>query len=283
MDNSKNQKHPCFSASAAQHYARIHLPVAMHCNINCNYCNRRYDCLNESRPGVTSAIISPAEALRRYQYHKQRLSNLSVVGIAGPGDALADWEETSQTIRLIRKYDPEVILCLSTNGLKLPSMADDIVKLGVSHVTVTVNALNPETGAKIYRYVNYQGKRYTGNSGADLLLYNQLEGIRLLVSSGIMVKVNTVMIPGINDHEIRAVVQKMSELGVYITNIMPFIPVRGSVFEKLSPTDRHKLDTIRSTCQTEMLQLLHCRQCRADAVGMLTEPKCNIQTDSKAV
>ncbi len=278
-----NQNHPCFSQAAAHQYARIHLPVAKHCNISCNYCNRKYDCLNESRPGVTSEIISPIEGLRRYQYYKQQLSNLSVVGIAGPGDVLADWEESSQTIRLIRDYDPEVLLCLSTNGLKLPKLAANIVKLGVSHVTVTVNTLNPETGAKIYRFVNYEGKRYTGIKGAGLLLANQLEGIRALTQQGMVVKVNTVMIPGMNDNDIPNVVRKMKQLGVFMTNIMPLIPVKGSVFENLPATDKHALNTMRQSCQSELQQMFHCQQCRADAAGLLKDHKCIVTIDQQAV
>jgi len=278
-----NQNHPCFSQEAAHKHARIHLPVAKHCNISCNYCNRKYDCLNESRPGVTSNIISPMEGLHRYQYYKQQLNNLSVVGIAGPGDALADWEESSQTIRLIREYDPNVMLCLSTNGLKLPKLAADIIELGVSHVTVTVNTLNPETGARIYRYVNYQGQRYTGIEGASLLLENQLQGIRRLTQQGMMVKINTVMIPGINDHEIPDVVRKMKELDVFVTNIMPLIPVKGSLFENLPATNTNDLTMMRRNCQTEMRQMFHCQQCRADAVGLLKDHKCAINIGQQAV
>lgn len=278
-----NQKHPCFSPAAAHKHARIHLPIAMHCNISCNYCNRKYDCLNESRPGVTSEIISPLEGLRRFQYYKKQLNNLSVVGIAGPGDALADWEESSETIRLIREYDPSVLLCLSTNGLKLPNLAASIVELGVSHVTVTVNTLNPETGARIYRYVNYRGQRYTGLAGASLLLQNQLAGIRSLTRQGIIVKINTVMIPGINDHEIPDVVRKMKELDVFVTNIMPLIPVKGSIFANYPATNTHELMMMRQSCQIEMRQMFHCQQCRADAVGLLKEHKCAVNIDQQAV
>ena len=32
-------------------------------NIQCNYCKRGYDCVNESRPGVTSEVLSPEQAL----------------------------------------------------------------------------------------------------------------------------------------------------------------------------------------------------------------------------
>lgn len=51
--------HPCFQESCHGKYGRIHLPVAPACNIQCAYCDRRYDCANESRPGVTSEVISP--------------------------------------------------------------------------------------------------------------------------------------------------------------------------------------------------------------------------------
>jgi len=277
-----NQNHPCFSQEASHKHARIHLPVAMHCNISCNYCNRKYDCMNESRPGVTSEIISPMEGLHRYKYYKKQLNNLSVVGIAGPGDALADWEESSQTIRLIREYDPDVLLCMSTNGLKLPKLSASIVDLGVSHITVTVNTLNPETGAKIYRYVNFEGKRYKDTDGASLLLENQLAGIRALTQQGMMVKVNTVMIPGVNDHEILDIVSKMKELNVFVTNIMPLIPVQGSAFEDLPATNTHDLTMMRKACQTEMRQMFHCQQCRADAVGLLKDHRCATKIDQQA-
>jgi nitrogen fixation protein NifB len=278
-----NQNHPCFSQDAAHKHARIHLPVAMHCNISCNYCNRKYDCMNESRPGVTSEVINPVEALHRYQYYKRHLNNLSVVGIAGPGDALVDWEHSSQTIRLIREYDPQVLVCLSTNGLKLPKLAASIVELGVSHVTVTVNTLNPVTGAIIYRYVNYEGQRYSGAQGASLLLENQLAGISSLTRQGLMVKVNTVMIPGINNHEIPDIVRKMKELNVFITNIMPLIPVQGSAFADLPAPDAHDLTIMRRVCQTEMRQMLHCQQCRADAVGLLHDHTCPVKIGQQAV
>jgi len=278
-----NQKHPCFSAEAAHSNARIHLPVAMHCNISCNYCNRRYDCLHESRPGVTSGMISPQEGLRRFQHYKKQLDNLSVVGIAGPGDALANWRESRETMRLIREYDSHVLFCLSTNGLKLPELASEIVELGVTHVTVTVNTINPETGARIYRYVNYKGKRYEGTEAAGLLLNNQLAGIDYLTEHNIMVKINTVMIPGINENEINDVVCKMKDLGVFITNIMPLIPVKGSIFEDLPATSPHDLALMRRNCQTTMRQMFHCQQCRADAVGLIKEHRCGLTGGKQAI
>jgi nitrogen fixation protein NifB len=45
-------KHPCYSEEAHHHYEPMHVAVAPACNIQCNYCNRKYDCTNESSPGT---------------------------------------------------------------------------------------------------------------------------------------------------------------------------------------------------------------------------------------
>ncbi|MGZ3317403.1 MAG: nitrogen fixation protein NifB, partial [Isosphaeraceae bacterium] len=104
-------KHPCFDSKARHEFARVHLPVAPKCNIQCNYCDRQYDCCNESRPGVTSTVLSPKQALEYYKQVRQRVPDLAVVGIAGPGDPFANASETMETLTLIRQEDPDVLLC----------------------------------------------------------------------------------------------------------------------------------------------------------------------------
>ena len=264
----KTSKHPCYSKDAHNH-ARMHLPVAPKCNISCNYCVRKYDCPNESRPGVASEILTPEKALEKFMAVKHRMPNLSVVGIAGPGDALADWEKTKKTLTLIRKADPNITFCLSTNGLMLPFYANEIIKLGVSHVTVTINAIDTAIGAKIYKHIDYLGTTYTGETAAAILLANQLAGLKLLSSKGVVCKVNTVLLTGINDTHVEEVVKKVKELGCFVSNIMPLIPVKGSVFENLPLVSNKELQKIRKKCGEHLNQMYHCRQCRADAVGTL--------------
>lgn len=270
---AKTQKHPCFSFEAHHKYARMHLPVAPRCNLSCNYCNRKFDCLHESRPGVTSEVLTPGAALKKFNLVRSKIENLSVVGIAGPGDALANWEETRRTIELIQESDPEAVFCLSTNGLLLPEYAREIIGLGIKHVTVTLNCLDPDIGAQIYRYVDYRGKRHRGDEGAKILLENQLSGIKTLAGSGVVVKVNIVMITGINDRQIPDIVKKAGELGAYITNIMPLIPAGGSVFENLPQTCMKEVTRMRKACQSDLRQMFHCRQCRADAIGLLGDDR----------
>ena len=68
-----------------QNYARMHVAVAPACNIQCNYCNRKYDCANESRPGVVSELLSPEEAAQKVLVVAGKIPQMTVLGIAGPG------------------------------------------------------------------------------------------------------------------------------------------------------------------------------------------------------
>ncbi len=260
--------HPCFHCGASGN-ARIHLPVAPACNIQCNYCMRDFDCPNESRPGVTTAVLSPEEAARKYRAVKAAMPNLTVVGIAGPGEALANFDQLAETLRRIRAFDPEVTFCLSTNGLMLPLYAQQLLDLGVTHVTVTLNAVDPEIGARIYHHVNYMGQTFTGVAAAAVLLANQLAGIRFLVEHGAVCKVNTVAVQGVNDAHVPEIAKRLAGLGVSIHNVMPMIPVRGAAFEKLPQISHGELQQLQKECARYVPQMYHCRQCRADAIGTL--------------
>ena len=215
---AKINNHPCYSEGAHQHYARIHVAVAPACNIQCNYCNRKYDCSNESRPGVTSGKLSPEEAVKKILYVGGEIQQLSVVGIAGPGDALANPEKTFKTFKMLYEKAPDLKMCLSTNGLMLPDYIDQIVKYNVDHVTVTINSVDEtgEVGSRIYPWIHWNHKKVFGKEAAKILLQRQLEGIKMLTDRGILVKANSVLIPGVNDQELPNVAKKLKELGVFL-------------------------------------------------------------------
>lgn len=260
--------HPCYNCIAHK-YARMHIPVAPKCNVSCNFCSRKYDCVNESRPGVTSQILTPEEARDKFNIVKEKVKNLTVVGIAGPGDPLANFEEVKKSVELIKEESPDITFCLSTNGLMLPFYADEIVKLGISHVTITINAVDPKIGGRVYKFINYLGKNFSGEEAGNIILNNQLSGLRYISQKGIISKVNIVMIKGINDTHVPEIVKKVKECGAYMTNIIPLIPIPGTVFENLPATDEKELNNMRKKCQLDLKQMFHCKQCRADAIGTL--------------
>ncbi len=264
----KNETHPCFNPNAHD-YARMHLAVAPKCNIQCNYCYRKYDCTNESRPGVTSDVLNPQQALMKYKAMKKEYPTLSVVGIAGPGDALANWEATHETLSKIKAFDPEVTFCLSTNGLKLTKYADELIALGVSHITVTINTVYEDVAARIYRHVRYEGKKYFGTEAGKLLLQKQWEAVDYLKDKDVIVKVNIVYMKGVNDDHIRDIVTKARDLGVSVTNIMGHIPVEKTPFEILEKPTKEEVLKARLMNNDILPQMMHCNQCRADAVGKL--------------
>ena len=190
-------KHPCFNPEAHTKYARMHVPIAPRCNIQCNYCNRDFDCPNESRPGVTSDVLSPEEAIAKIEIVKKDMPELSVIGIAGPGDPLAN-DETFRFLELLKASYPGLVACISTNGLLLPEQADRLYDLGVRFVTVTMNAVDASVGSKIYDHIIIDGMRATGDEASKILIQHQLDGIEKCSKMGMAVKVNIVMIPGIN-------------------------------------------------------------------------------------
>ncbi len=280
------EKHPCYSEEAHHHYARMHVAVAPACNIQCNYCNRKYDCANESRPGVVSELLTPEEAAHKVLVIAGKIPQMTVLGIAGPGDPLANPEKTFRTFELIADKAPDIKLCLSTNGLMLPDHVDKIKALNVDHVTITINMVDPEIGTKIYPWVHYRRRRYKGVEAAQILHERQMEGLQALREADILCKVNSVMIPGINDEHLVEVDQVIRQQGAFLHNIMPLIsaPEHGTYFglngqRGPNPTELKKLQD--ECADSNMKMMRHCRQCRADAVGLLGEDRSQEFTKDK--
>ena len=264
----KIQEHPCFSEKACHTFGRCHVPVAPKCNIQCNYCIRDFDCVNESRPGVTTRVLNPDEAMELVKEALDKYEYIKVIGIAGPGEPLAN-EETFETLRRLDEQYPNVIKCLSTNGLLLPDKIDLLQKYDVGNITVTLNAIDPEIGAKIYQFVNYEGKYYTGVEGAKILLSHQLKGIEEAVKRHMIVKINTVYIPGINDKQIPEIAKKVGEMGVYTFNVIPLIAQYK--FADITPPTMEMKRKMQDECAKYIKQMRHCQRCRADAIGKLGE------------
>jgi len=261
--------HPCFNEEAKHTNARVHLPVAPKCNIQCNYCNRKYDCVNESRPGVTSSVLAPFQAVDYLRALDSKIENLAVIGIAGPGDPFANPEETLETMRRVSKEFPDKIFCLSTNGLDLEPYIDEIAEMNVTHVTLTINAIDPSITAQIYKWVRFNKKVYRGEEGAAILLERQLACIPKLKAAGITVKINSILIPGINEDHITDVAKKCSELGADVINIIPLIPTAETPFETVEKPDTKMIFKTRTLASEHLKIMSHCARCRADAAGLL--------------
>ena len=129
----------------------------------------------------------------------------------------------------MREKFPHLLLCLASNGLNVLPYVQELKRLNLSHMSITINAVDPEIGAKIYSWIRDGKVIYRGRQAAEILLDRQLATVKALKEAGIIVKVNTVTIPGINDHHVIEVSKKMAELGVDIQNCMVIFPNEGTL------------------------------------------------------
>lgn len=256
--------HPCFSTGAKSNKGRVHLPVSPGCNINCGYCKRTLSD-DGNRPGVASKIISPQQALEAVRKAVELCPDITVAGVAGPGDALAT-PYALETFKLIKAEFPDMIKCMSTNGLLLPDYADKIIETGIDSLTVTVNAVDKKILSEICESITYHGKRYVDTEAAEILIRNQLEGIEKVAAAGVTVKVNTVLIPEINAAHIAKTAKTVSEAGAKIYNIIPLIPQHNLSW--CSKPGCALIKEARAEAERYIKVFRHCQKCRADAAGI---------------
>lgn len=257
--------HPCLGGEAHFKYGRIHLPVSPACNIQCKFCKRGFN-KSEIRPGVSSLLLSPEEAVKTVRKALTLCHEIKVVGIAGPGDTLAT-DHALETFKLVKKEFPDLINCLSTNGLRLAEKAEKIVEAGVQTITVTVNAVDPKIQKNICSFViDENGNKLEGEEGAEKLINAQLKGIKKISELGVIVKINSVLLPGINDKHIKEIARVTKELGASILNIIPLIP--QNELSHLEAPSCELLDKCRGQAGEYLDVFRHCKHCRADACGV---------------
>jgi nitrogen fixation protein NifB len=217
--------------------------------------------------------MTPEEAMSHLTTQLAITPNIAVVGIAGPGDPFANPDETLRTFRLVREKYPNIMLCVSTNGLNIFPYIDEIAALRVSHVTITVNAVDPAVGAQSYAWIEIGNEQRRGPEAAKLLWSNQQRAIRKLAARGILVKVNTVYVPGVNSSHIEEISQTVAQLGASVQNVIPLLPTANTAFADIPDPTQEEMKRVREVARKYLPQMEHCSRCRADAVGLLGQRK----------
>ena len=257
--------HPCFDEQAHERVGRVHLPVAPRCNIRCAFCERKICAhLTMQHPGWARRVLAPAEAVALVQrLVLQHPQESFVVGVAGPGEPLAN-DETFAALSQVHQEYPALVKCVSTNGLLLEEKLPQLLAAGVTALTVTINAPDGAVGERIYTWVRHQGKLYRGREGAELLIASQFRGVRAALAAGLTLKVNSVLVPGLNDQHMIRLARRLRDVGVRLMNIMPLIPA-GHMSTCRAPTCE-ELRQARADCEKMVPQFRRCQHCRADVV-----------------
>lgn len=257
--------HPCFDGHQYSYtVGRLHVPLVPVCNIKCSYCNREISCVHENRPGISAKVLSVEEALTLISNMKN--TNLKIIGISGPGDPLADPEKLFLFIRRLREiYDDYYEICISTNGLVLYEYIDLIQELNVNYITLTINTINYDILSQLVDWINDKGVIYQGKEAAERLLDGQMRSLEAVANAGIRCKVNTVIVPDLNQYEITDLLKSIKAKGAEKGNLIPLIPVKGTRFEQTSTIAVQEYEHILRGASTIIDQVTGCRKCRADA------------------
>ena len=258
------ERHPCITGEAHTRFGRIHLPVSPSCNIQCRYCKRGFNKW-EASPGVADRLLTPEKAAAVVARAIRVCPEITVVGVAGPGEPLAG-PEALRALRLVHGRFPDLIMCLSTNGLNLPQFAEEVRDAGVRSLTVTVNAVDPAIQKDLCSHIRVDDLFITGEEGARRLIGAQLAGIRKVTDLGVFVKINTVLVPGINNGHIGEVARAAAASGASMMNVIPLLP--RFEFSSLRPPSSEEVEEARREAEEILPQFTNCRRCRADACGI---------------
>lgn len=212
-----SESHPCFAIGARKTVGRLHLPVAPRANARTRFIG----------DGKSEPAITPEEALRWLNHVVTQDKPISLVGITGPGDPLAVPGPSLRTLRLVRQRHPGISLCLTTLGINGAEYADELAELGLSHVTLLVDAVSPEMAEKIYAWIRPSTKTVPLAEAAKLLVDEQAKAVVALKKAGLVVKINTMVYPGCNAGHVEEIAAAMSTLGADIMAVVPFIPAAG--------------------------------------------------------
>lgn len=156
-------------------YMRV--SVTDKCNLRCRYCMPE---------GVDILPMSDILTLEEITMVCRQAALLGIDRIKITGGEPLVRRGVVNLVSMLRQLDGIHQITMTSNGVLLSRYLTDLVKAGLDGVNISLDTLNQDMYQKI--------------TGQDHLK-QVLKGIDEAVSSGIRVKINTVLMKGINDHE----------------------------------------------------------------------------------
>lgn len=258
--------HPCFSNNRENLWTRIHLPVAARCNVKCIFCDHNVGAAcHTSKPGYSSQLMTPSEAIARVIAEHTLEPRLRIVAVSGPGEPLAN-DETFVTLKGVHDNIAGIEFCLSTNGTLLVDTLDKICDLNISTISVSMSAQSYDIAAQLYEWAVLDGRILKGKEMGREIISRQLSGIQAAAEAGIFVKVNTILIPELNNGDLGLLSQRIYDAGAQLQNIVPIVSC-GNAINLRAPL-AEELAKARRTASQYIDQFMHCKQCRSDVIGI---------------
>lgn len=219
-----------------------------------------------------SPAMLPHEALEHLRTVMETGAVVDTVGIAGPGDPFAVPDRTLETLHLVRAAYPHITLCVTTNGLGVASHAAALAGLGVSHVTLLMDAVDPELVDTLYAWIRPGTRTLRPGEGASLLVDEQAVALAALVRAGIEVTVCVTVYPGINDSHVGDIAAAAKALGASGIYVVPFVPAEDAT-GPVPAADAATMDAARNAAAA-CLPVLDASARDGLPVARRTDPGC---------
>lgn len=192
--------------SHGRYITDLRLSVTDRCNFRCVYC----------RTG-NGAVSLGELSIAQYAHLLRIFVSLGIEKIRFTGgepllrQGLPDLIRQTVAMRSVYAPDQPLDLALTTNGHLLAGMAKELKEAGLTRVTVSMDAVDPETFSRITRVPNsFQRVR---------------DGIRAAQDCGLgPIKVNAVLLRGFNEDQVEAFAEFSRTEGV-IVRFIEFMPL----------------------------------------------------------
>jgi len=251
----------------------IRISLTPACNLNCIYCHSE----GEDSPRYRMSAAEIAEILKIAAEFSIR--SVKFTG----GEPLL----RSDLLEIIRSVPPGMESSLTTNGVLLAGMAADLKSAGLSRVNVSLDSLNRDT----YKYI----------TGHDRLS-DVISGIEAALVAGLTpVKINMVVLRGINENEIDDLIDFVKGNRDLVLQLIELMDMGGCVYhsqlngveERLSENSKqiltrrmhHRKKYCMDGAEVEVVRPLHntefcafCNRLRVTSDGMLKP--CLLRTDN---
>ncbi len=196
----------------------LRISITEKCNLKCIYCSPgdEEQCIDDSTKYLTPKEI---EQIVR-SMAKVGISKVRITG----GEPLIR-NDVCEIIERIANVPGIKDISLTTNGIKLDKMAVGLKAAGLNRLNVSLDSLKPDK----FTYITGGGK-----------LKNTLEGIEKSLELGLNpVKINTVLVRGVNDDEIESFIELTKEkpLEVRFIELMPIGKYGHENADKIIPNE----------------------------------------------
>jgi nitrogen fixation protein NifB len=182
----------------------------------------RYD--QGGSPTVSRESLTPMQAIGYLDNTVVDSKAPLGIHIGGPGDPLATPEDLFTLLKAIRERYADVEVWLTTAGLGLAEHVPALKELGLTRVNLRINAVDPETVAKVYAWVRPGKRTLPRGEGYALLVADQVEALRALKDAGVEACVETMVIPGVNSFQVADIARMAAEQGVKGLALTPYKP-----------------------------------------------------------